>query len=566
MSFLNKKLLRIKLLISITYIFFSALINAQEDPSWWRKTTIYQIYPRSFYDSNGDGIGDLPGIIQKLDYIQELGFETIWISPFFVSPQKDFGYDISNYYSIAPEYGDSIICYQLIEEVHKRKMKIIFDLVMNHTSDEHSWFKESMTSKNNAKSDWYIWKEGRGKKGLHPPNNWKSMVGGSGWHYHNTRKQFYWASFLTFQPDLNYRNPEVKKAMLDVTQYWSAKGVDGFRLDIFNAIYEDSAYTNNPFSFKLIPGEENPNGFFQKVKYNINNIQSFEFATELRNSLDKIGKRYLIGEVFGDAKLLKKYCDYNGKPGLHSVFLFKTLSTTFKAKAFRKLVLSFENNFSSPFLPTYVFSNHDRKRSITRLKNDVNKAKLLALFQFTIRGIPFTYYGEELGIPQTNIALKKGKDPMAMRYKRLPQFIANMSEETINRDGCRTPMLWNNENHAGFTKGNTPWLPVTELYLSLNVEKQKSDSTSLLQFYADLLALRKSIPAIHSGELKIAEEYCTSKIFAFYRIIGNEKYLVVLNMSKHIINQTLPRGELLLKLNSNKYELGAYGALVIKLE
>lgn len=567
MSFLSKKFILLELLIGMACIFFPAPVKSQENPGdWWRKTTIYQIYPRSFYDSNGDGIGDLTGIIQKLDHIQELGFETIWISPFFMSPQKDFGYDISNYYSIAPEYGDSVTCDQLIREVHKRKMKIIFDLVMNHTSDEHSWFRESKTSAINPKSNWYIWKDGKGKKGSRPPNNWKSMVGGSGWHYDTERKQFYWASFLSFQPDLNYRNPEVKKAMLDVTRYWSAKGVDGFRLDIFNAIYEDSSFTNNPFSFKIIPNEENPDGFFQKAKYNINNMQSFEFATELRNTVDKTGNKYLIGEVFGDANLLKKYCDFNGKPGLHSVFLFKTLATPFKAKAFRNLVLSFENNFPSPFLPTYVFSNHDRKRSITRLKNNVNKAKLLALFQFTVRGIPFTYYGEELGIPQTNIPLKKGKDPMAQRYKWLPQFIANMSGESINRDGCRTPMLWNKENHAGFTTGNDPWLPVTEQYLNLNVEKQNSDSTSLLLFYSDLLALRKTIPAIHSGELKIAEEYCTSNFFAFYRMLGNEKYLIVLNMSKHTLKPNLPKGETLLKLNSNKGELNEYGGLVIKLE
>ncbi len=393
MSFRNniKVLLQI-LTTSLSFFLFLFTLNAQEtESSWWRATTVYQIYPRSFYDSNGDGIGDLHGIIQKLDYIKGLGFETIWISPFFKSPQKDFGYDISDYYSIAPDYGDTVICNQLISEVHKRNMKIIFDLVMNHTSDEHNWFKESSASKNNSKAEWYVWKEGKGKNGKRPPNNWKSMVGGSGWHYNSNRKQFYWASFLPFQPDLNYRNPEVKKAMLDVTRYWVRRGVDGFRLDIFNAIYEDSTFTNNPFCFKILPDEENPNGFFQEAKYNINNPESFQFAIELRKTMDETGIKFLIGEVFGEANTLKKYCNYDGKPGLNCVFLFKTLGTAMKAKTYHNLVALFESNFPTPYLPTYVFSNHDRKRSISRLKNNVEKAKLLTLFQFTVRGIPFTY-------------------------------------------------------------------------------------------------------------------------------------------------------------------------------
>ena len=215
---------------------------------WYHKTTIYQIYPRSFYDSNGDGIGDLQGILQKLDYLHELGFETLWISPFFSSPQADFGYDISNYTDIAPEYGTMSDALQLIEEVHKRGMRIVFDMVMNHTSEEHPWFKESRSSRDNPKADWYLWRD--------KPNNWMSVTGGSGWHYAPERGQYYWASFLPFQPDLNYRNPEVKRTMLDVVRIWLGKGVDGFRLDIFNYIYKGAEFQNKPFSFKLIPSEE----------------------------------------------------------------------------------------------------------------------------------------------------------------------------------------------------------------------------------------------------------------------------------------------------------------------
>ncbi|MES2591786.1 MAG: alpha-amylase family glycosyl hydrolase [Bacteroidota bacterium] len=567
MLFRNKiLLLQIPILL---FSFFSdnTFIKAQNTTdNWWKKTTIYQIYPRSFYDSNGDGIGDLQGVIQKLDYIKDLGVETIWISPFFSSPQKDFGYDISDYYSIAPEYGDISICDQLIKEVHNRNMKIIFDMVMNHTSDAHTWFQESALSNNNAKADWYVWKTGKGKRGTKKPNNWKSMVGGSGWHYNPVRKQFYWASFLPFQPDLNYRNPEVKKNMLDITRFWIGKGVDGFRLDIFSAIYEDSTFTDNPFSFKILPDEENPDGFFQKAKYNINNTESFELAAELKKIVNEKGDKYLVGEVFGDASILKQYCYYNGKPGLNSVFLFKTLNTPLRAKSYRKLVSSFEKNFPEPFLPTYVYSNHDRKRSISRLKNNIEKAKLLALFQYTVRGIPYTYYGEELGMPQSNIPLKKGKDPMAERLKWMPQFMANLSQEAINRDGCRTPMLWNNDTKAGFTTSVNPWLPVSDNYKNLNVEQQKADSTSLLNFYTNILALRKSIPAMHSGSIEIAEEFCNRKIFAYYRTYENEKYLVILNMSKRSSAVILPKGKTVFAQNVLNNKLKAYGGIVIKIE
>src|SRR5215217_2660049 len=215
---------------------------------WYHKTSMYQIYPRSFYDSNGDGIGDLPGILQKLDYIQRLGFETIWISPFFASPQADLGYDISDYTDVAPEYGSMDDVLQLIAEVHKREMKIIFDMVMNHTSIEHPWFKESRSSRDNPKSDWYIWKD--------KPNNWNSIPGGGGWHFVRQRGQYYWASFLPFQPDLNYRNPVVKETMFDIVRFWLDKGVDGFRLDIINVVYKDADFRDNPFSPKLLQTED----------------------------------------------------------------------------------------------------------------------------------------------------------------------------------------------------------------------------------------------------------------------------------------------------------------------
>jgi oligo-1,6-glucosidase/alpha-glucosidase len=538
----------ILLLFSIVVI--QQTVLAQE--AWYKKAAIYQIYPRSFYDTNGDGIGDINGIIEKLDYIQSMGFQAIWISPFFSSPKKDFGYDISDYYNIAPEYGTMQDCERLISAAHKRNLKVIFDLVMNHTSDEHEWFKTSASSKENNKADWYVWKDGKGKNGKQKPNNWKAMIGGSGWHWHEGRKQFYWSSFLPFQPDLNYHNPEVKQAMLNVAKHWLQKGVDGFRLDIFNAIYEDESMKNNPFSFKIVPSESNPNGFFQKAKYNINHEKSFQFATEFRQVIDSFQnpERYLIGEVFGDNETLKKFCNYNGKGGLNTVFLFKTLTEKLKAKPYRKMVAELEKDFREPFTPVYVYSNHDRKRSISRLDGNIEKAKLLAMFQFTVRGIPYTYYGEEIGMTQSYIPLKQGLDPLAQRFKWMPQFLANMSSESINRDECRTPMQWTAETNAGFTNA-TPWLPVNINYTETNVKTTTENENSLLNFYKKALKIRNNTNAFQNGILEIDTEKSSKRIFAFYRLTDSEKYLIVLNMSKKHTSINHLKGKIILSTRND---------------
>lgn len=543
------------LLLIAGLMFAPQSLSAQE---WWHSTTVYQIYPRSFYDTDGDGIGDLQGIINKLDYIKELGFETIWISPFFQSPQQDFGYDISDYYSIAPEYGDHQLCEKLIEEVHRRNMKIVFDLVMNHTSIQHEWFRESSRSRDNPKADWYVWRDGKGKDGKQPPNNWNAMIGGSGWHYHEARQQFYWSSFLPFQPDLNYYNPEVKRAMLDVARYWLGKGVDGFRLDIFNAIYEDSLFRDNPFSFRLLPSEENPDGFFQEVKYSLNRPESFEFATELRRVAEEFDQpeRFLVGEVFGDMSTLHNFCEYNNQPGLNAVFLFSTLSTPFKAEDYQEMVELFERNFPEPFQPTYVFSNHDRQRSFSVLGESVEKAKLLALFQFTVRGIPFTYNGEEIGMKQANIPMSKGKDPLAQYYDWIPQFIVNLFGQSLNRDECRTPMQWDATANAGFCPPSAkPWLPVADDYATVNVKHEQNDPNSLLNFYKRVIRLRNETESLKSGRLEIADVLCTKNIFAYYRISGNEKLLVTLNMSGSELTSAVTMGEVLLSTHKQS-ELG----------
>lgn len=491
---------------------------------WYHHTTIYQIYPRSFYDSNGDGIGDIQGIIQKLDYIQSTGYETIWCSPFFKSPQQDFGYDVSDYHDIAPEYGTLADAQQLIDEVHKREMKIVFDMVMNHTSIEHPWFQSEIQ---NPKSEItkYIWAD--------KPNNWKSMTGGSGWQYSPERKQYYWASFLPFQPDLNYRNPEVKQAMLDNVRFWLKKGVDGFRLDIFNVIYKDSLLRNNPFSWKAVPDEKNPNGFFQQFKYTINQPESFEFAKELRSVCDEFGDKMLLGEVSGNRETIRKYSGKDKNDGLGLVFNFEMLRFKFNAGYFCELIENIEKDFPEPFMPVYVFSNHDRRRSIKRLKNDAQKAKLLHLLQLTIRGVPCMYYGEEIGMTDARIPFKKGLDPISQKMKKVPRFFFDLAGETPNRDELRTPMQWNDSANAGFSSAEKTWLAVHNNYTTINVEKEKGDRESLLKVIQGVLKIRKEMSAISNGSLEFIERSKLPKnVLAYKRKIGKEEVLVVMNFGK----------------------------------
>lgn len=532
----------------------STFFSANKTPlEWWKKTAVYQIYPRSWYDTNGDGIGDIQGIIEKLDYLQDIGYETVWISPFTESPQRDFGYDVSNYITISPNYGTMEDFDRLLAEVHRRKMKLVFDLVMNHTSDQHAWFKESASSRTNPKADWYIWKDGRGKDGMKRPNNWRAMSGNWAWTYSPIRKQFYYNAFLSFQPDLNYHNPDVKKAMFDVARFWLAKGVDGFRLDIISAIYEDSTLRNNPPSGRLTPSDKSLTILFQHIKRNFLQEQSFEFSTELRSVIDEFKNpdRFLLGESHGDESYINGFCNYKGKKGLKAVFLFNAVSTPFKATKYRKLITKFEKYFAEPLIPTLVFSNHDRTRTITRLGGSIEKRKLQTLFQFTARGIPFTYFGEEIGIPKVRIPLKEGKDAIAMQQSWIPQFLVDGNKETLNRDECRTPMLWTSAPNAGFCPPNVkPWLPVAENYANINVETQLTEPNSLLSFYKNALHLRNETPALNEGSFEIASDLCTSKILAYYRMHEGKKYLVLLNISKSKVKNPYTAGKVLLSTYS----------------
>jgi glycosidase len=470
---------------------------------WWQTTSIYQVYPRSYQDSNADGIGDLPGIISRLDYLQDLGVGTVWVSPFFASPQQDFGYDITDYEAVAQEYGTLEDAQRLIDEVHGRGMKVMFDLVLNHTSDQHPWFIRSRSSRTNPKADWYIWADGRGKDGKKPPNNWKSaMEFTSAWQYCPTRKQWYMATFLPFQPDLNWRNPEVRQAMFDTVRFWLDKGVDGFRLDIFGQIMKDPGLANNPVRPRVYNG-------FPRLTDRIhteNTPANVQLAQELRAVCNEYPEdRALLGEVFGPPDVLKSYLGEGD--GLNLVFLFEFLTFHYDAAWFRETIEGFERHFPAPMVPTYVLENHDRSRLLDRVGGDVAKAKVLAVILLTLRGVPTVYQGQEIGMTNTRLPFKDALDPIAASvYKHLPQFVVDRMSERLNRDEVRTPMQWDASANAGFCPdGIQPWLPLNPDYVTVNVAHQQTAQDSLLLLYRDLLRLRRDSESLQTGPLAMLE-------------------------------------------------------------
>ncbi|HMV45486.1 MAG TPA: alpha-glucosidase, partial [Leptospiraceae bacterium] len=537
---------------------------------WWQKTTIYQIYPRSFYDTNEDGIGDIPGIIAKLDYIQNLGFETIWISPFYKSPGKDFHYDISDYRDIDPIFGTLKDAENLIAEVHRRNMKIVFDMVLNHTSDEHPWFKESRSSKTNPKRDWYIWRKGKKNS---PPNNWTSMINKPGWNYDPTTDEWYFANFLSFQPDLNYRNPEVKEAMFDVMRYWLQKGVDGFRLDIFNSIYKDPEFRDNPLSFRFVPTPDyQDEAFFQKKLHTLNHPDCFPLAKEVRGVIDEFsGDRFLIGEVSGNDKTLKKFLGEK-QDGLNLVFQFELIDFEFSAKFFKRVLIKNENTFPYPYTPTYVYGNHDQMRYIDKIENNPEKAKLLALFQFTARGVPIVYYGEEIGIRDANIPNAEGKDPIAQQNAFIPNFFVNFFGIYLNRDNCRTPMQWSSAPHGGFSAPHVdPWLNVTLGFSYMNVESETKDPNSLLNAYKSIIKLRNEQESFQTGNLEVVNDFDNlTDLLVFRRFSKDKNFYVFLNFGykplavrvKNITSISLKIGDA--RFDSSIVTLDAYAGIVLE--
>jgi len=490
----------------------------KQPDSWWKHAVIYEIYPRSFQDSNGDGIGDINGITSRLDYLKDLGIDAIWITPMYPSPGIDYGYDISNYTAIDPEYGTMADFDHLVAEAKKRDIRVIMDYVINHTSDQHDWFKESRSSRTNPKRDWYIWRDGKGPD--QPPNNWQSWFGHSAWTYDPTTKQYFYHYFYPQQPDLNWRNPEVHKAMDGVLEFWMKHGVSGFRIDAVSRLFEDPALHDDPY----LPGFNAYGDRNIEHKYTDNYPQVHDVLKELRRVVDKHpGDPVLVTEADEPnvAELTKMYGN-GDEVQLPMDFQIADVNKL-SAPEFRRLFNEVDSN-TAHGQPEYFFSNHDQPRQWDRYGDGVHNdqiAKLMATLLLTTRGTPQMYYGEELGMRTT--------DPTRIEDVHDPIGKLGWPKEK-GRDGERTPMQWNSTKEAGFTTSPTSWLPIPPSSSRDNVATEKQAPDSIFNTYRRLLALRKSEPALRDGSYHAINED-DQNVFAYLRKTGGSTILVALNMS-----------------------------------
>jgi alpha-glucosidase len=496
----------------------SPLVHAQKSPDaeghpWWQRAVFYEIYPRSFADSNGDGYGDLNGIAAKLDYLHALGVDAIWITPCFPSPQVDFGYDVSNYEDIDKTYGTLADFDRLQKLGREHGVKIILDFVVNHTSDQHPWFLNSRSSKTAEKRDWYVWRDGKGPN--QPPNNWISLFGGPAWQWDGTTNQYYYHFFYKQQPDLNWRNPAVAKEMYGTSEWWYKRGVAGFRLDAVDTLFEDPYLRDNP----VLPGK-NAYGDPKVVnKYNDNLPQVHDVLKALRKVADPYGA-VLIGETWtGNVEQLKRYYGADHDELQMPMDLMLT-NLKFSAPVFRQHIAAID---ASGEWPTYVIGNHDIVRSWNRYgdgRHNDQIAKDMAAMYLTLRGTAIMYYGEEIGMQNNNPKRKQDvKDPIGQLG--WPQ--------EIGRDGERTPMQWDGTSNAGFTTG-TPWLPVPSTYKTYDVADELKDPNSILNWYKGLLALRHHDKALLDGDY-VALNQDDPNVLSYLRRSGDDAVIVVINMS-----------------------------------
>ena len=490
---------------------------------WWQKGIIYQIYPRSYQDSNGNGIGDLNGIRQRLDYIKSLNVHAIWLSPIYPSPMFDFGYDVADYCNIHPMFGTMADFDSLLEKIHDMGMKLILDLVPNHSSSEHPWFIESRQSCDNPKRDWYIWRDPAPDGG--PPNNWLSFFGGPAWTYDDATGQYYLHQFVTQQPELNYRNPEVLAAMLDVMRFWLDKEVDGFRIDVIWLMLKDDEFRDEPEN----PDWDGVNPFNRIQHIRTMNLPGVhDIIRKMRSVLDEYNQRMMVGEVYLPNIDLVKYYG-NPRPDgkldeCHLPFNFQLIQMEWNAEIVRMAVAAYESALPANGWPNWVMGNHDQHRIATRLGNE--QARVANMLLMTLRGTPTTYYGEEIGMENVIIPPEFIQDPQALNQPDIAHI--------MGRDPERTPMLWDDSPNAGFSdEGTIPWLPIAADYASKNVIQQEGDPASMLNFYRALTTLRSTEPALNVGKyqgLELEEQ----DVYAYRKQgIQSDDFLVVLNFSSN---------------------------------
>ncbi len=482
----------------------------QADKDWWRHGIFYQIYPRSFQDSNADGVGDIAGIIQRLPYLQSLGVDAIWISPIFTSPMADFGYDISDYTGIDPLFGTMADFDALITVAHETGLKLVLDLVPNHTSDQHPWFIESRSSRENSKRDWYIWRDPKPDGG--PPNNWLSEFGGSGWKYDELTGQYYYHAFLAQQPDLNWRNPRVRQAIYDVMRFWLRKGVDGFRVDVIWHLIKDAEFRDNPPNPHY--AEDLPPHLKLLAQYSTDQPEVHDVVAEMRRVTDEFDGRVLIGEIYLPLHRLVTYYGRD-RAGVQMPFNFALLSALWKARSVEQIVAEYEQALPAGAWPNWVLGNHDRPRVASRVGPE--QARVAAMLLLTLRGTPTLYYGDEIGMHQVAIAPGQVRDP----------FEKNVPGIGVGRDGCRTPMQWDSTRFGGFST-SAPWLPLADDFLHENVVNLDADAASILSLYRALIELRRKLPQLASGDYEpIAAE---GDILLYRRHGEGRSVIVALNL------------------------------------
>ncbi len=506
------------------------------DKDWWRGAVIYQIYPRSFQDHNGDGIGDLVGITERLDYVAGLGVDAIWLSPFFTSPMKDFGYDVSNYRDVDPIFGTMGDFDRLLEKAHSLGLKVIIDQVISHSSDKHPWFQESRQSRDNPRHDWYVWANPN-PDGT-PPNNWLSIFGGSAWTWDSRRMQYYLHNFLASQPDLNFHNPDVQDALLADMRFWLERGVDGFRLDTVNFYFASEGLESNPvvkaedFNASTAPAVNPYN--FQEHLYDKSRPENLEFLKRIRALLDEFPGRTSVGEIGDSQHQLEVMAQYTaGEERLHMAYTFDYLGGAFDAGHFRKSIDMTEAQAPDGWI-CLAFSNHDVVRHASRWMASGDRdtfSRLAATLLLTMRGSVCLYQGEELGLTEAELSYEDLVDPYGIEF--WPEF--------KGRDGCRTPMVWQSNAHlGGFTTAPKAWLPVPAAHLGHAVDAEEKRNDSVLHHYRATLAFRHQHPALSKGTIKTLD--APENVLMFTRESEGERLLCIYNMGTASVEVPLPLG------------------------
>ena len=479
---------------------------------WWETGVIYQIYPRSFQDSNGDGVGDLAGILARLDRVAALGVDAIWLSPVFPSPMDDFGYDVADYTGIDPMFGTMADFDRLLAAVHARGLKLILDYVPNHSSAQHPWFVESRSSRDNPKRDWYIWRDPAPGGG--PPNNWISDFGGSAWEWDEATGQYYLHAFLPSQPDLNWRNPELRQAMFDVLRFWLDRGVDGFRLDVLWHIVKAQGLPDNPPNPDWTPAQTERDRVIQR--YSTDQPEAHAIAADMRALADSYGDRVLIGEIFLPDARLARWFGTPDRPEVHLPFNFHLVETPWDAAVLARTIAAYDESIPANGWPNWVIGSHDAPRIAARVGEA--QARVAAMLLLTLRGTPTLYQGDEIGIGKVDIPPDRIRDPQHFRQPTL----------NIGRDRSRTPMPWDASANAGFTTGQ-PWLPLNPDWPTRNVAAQAEDPASMLTLYRRLLALRRETPALVTGTLHMLD--APPGVLAFARDADGRQVRVLLNLT-----------------------------------